>query len=309
MSRGVWLWNTNEVLGNHAAEQLLVAQSKLYGFTDFFISLSTQQYLSSQAQLQTFLALLTANNIGAYGLNGDRGDLGDSNGPAGLYQNVSAMIQYNARVATNQRFKGFNADVEPNDGPGSQYLTRFHNEVPEGQLSKTGGGVWYPTQYLDRDYLMQSWLGIYQQISNMLHFANLKFSPSMPSWVPNFYGQPIHVTYMGLRQELLPLLMACIDEYRTMTYNTYQPAVISILSTALIYADTIPAITRPKVSASVDVVVGDGITTSYGDTPPWQNKTAVIAAMNALDADFAKYPAYSGCNVEDWQGWLALPLN
>ena len=306
-SRGIWLWTTtSEILNNPAEQDRLISTCKAANITDVFEYLVPRDYVRSEAGLKAFHAKLKSAGLRAWGLDGYRGYFNDAYGPADLYAGADALVAFNSRVAANERFVGFQTDLEPQDGQGSDLPASFHNGIPDSGLSKTGGGVVYPTEAEDREMLMRDWLQIQSVVKQKMRAAGLRMGSAMPSWTSDYYGEEIRVTYNGVRQGVMKFMMGIVDDYIVMSYNTNPNNAAGRVLAQATYADTIPLSIRPRVYGGVETNKGVGSGISYGDTAGKNTKTAVLADIRIIESILKKHPSFCGIDIHDWNGWLYL---
>ncbi|MEO7164649.1 MAG: hypothetical protein ABI041_17135, partial [Bdellovibrionia bacterium] len=296
----------SQLLNNVAEQNLLISTAKAANVTDLFEYLVPRDYVSSEAAIRSFNAKLKGAGIRAWGLDGAREYFSDAGGPAALYAGADALIAFNSRAAANERFVGFQTDMEPQDGQGS-FPPSFHNGLPDSGLSTTGGGAVYPTQAQDREMLMRDWIKIQSTVSQKLHAAGLRMGSAMPSWTSDYYGEEIKVTYNGTRQGVMKFMMGIIDDYIVMSYNTNPNNAANRVLAQATYADTIPLNSRPRVYGSLETNAGVGSGISYGDTAGKKSKTAVLTDMKTFESILKSHPSFCGLAIHDWDGWLYLP--
>jgi len=306
---GLWLWNSGEVLSDVPQQDQLVSLARAAGITDIFLYLTAPNYVNAASRdlVRAFNARMSQNNIHVWGLEGSRGYFSDADGPAGFYRTIDNLIQFNKGVAVDERFVGFQSDMEPQDGQEASFKSTFHNDLTDAQLSTTGGGVWYATQAQDREMLMRDWLTIHKTAHDKLAAAGLKMAASMPSWTENYYGAPISVTYNNVRQSVGMHMMNYLNEYIVMSYNTDPSDAANRVLAQAQYASTLPEATRPHISASMETHAGAAVNVSYGDTVGKQSRATVLNDMDAIKTILGKYPAFSGVSLHDWVGWKSLP--
>ncbi|MEO5969724.1 MAG: hypothetical protein ABIQ95_07325 [Bdellovibrionia bacterium] len=305
-SRGLWLWSTSDIINSQSEQNLLISMSKAANITDVFQYLVKKDYTTNEAGLRRFNAKLKSAGIRSWGLEGWRGYFSDSDGPALFYAAADALIAFNSRVAADEKFFGFQTDLEPQDGQGPGSPSSFHNGIPDSKLNKTGGGVVYPSQAQDREMLMRDWVKIQETLGKKIHAAGLKMGGAMPSWTSDYFGEEVKVTYGGIRQNVMKFMMGFLDEYLIMSYKTIPTSVASRVLAQVTYADTLPLTKRPRVYASVETHAGIGSGTSYADTPGKNTKTAVLADMKIIYSTLKAHPSFCGTNIHDWVGWMKL---
>ena len=302
--RGMWVWNAPDVIQSQSLQSQFKTLVISSGISDLFLCLGAADYSAHQNELRAFNSSMRSVGIRTWGLDGSRAYFSDEKGPANLYASVDALIRFNQRVAPTERFVGFQADMEPQDQ--KSFKPTFHNDFSDSKLSTTGGGVWYATQALDREMLMRDWLTIHQTISQRLKRQHLLFGAALVFWTSNFHGSEVQVTFNGVRQCVMKFMMDFLTDYIVMTYNTDPKNAASRLLPQLIYADTLPANRRPRVYGSMETNVGVGQFVSYGDTPPKNNRTSVMADLVTIESILSSHPSFSGMSLEDWTGWSKL---
>lgn len=304
--RGMWLWSTKSLLNNPAEQTSLVTLGTAVKVTDVFAYLGTGDYSGQEVGLRAFISKLKAAGIRVWGLEGYRGYFSDTYGPAELYATVDAMIAYNSRVSANEKFYGFQTDMEPQDGQGNEAPTSFHNGLADSALSTTAGGVWYSSQAQDREMLMRDWLQIHATIKGKLKTAGYKFSAAMPSWTDEYYGEEVKVTFNGIKQGVMKHQMGILDEYVVMSYNTNPTNAANRILGEATYADTLPLTSRPKVYGGLETNVGVGSGISYGDTAGKNTRTVVVQDMTTIGNTLKSHPSFCGMSIHDWDGWRDL---
>ena len=303
------MWTTTDVIGRTpAAQDAMVSTVTAAGVTDLYLYMAPGDYSALEAQLRPFIARLSSVRISAWALDGSRSYFSDADGPTALYIGVQGMIDYNARVQPAERFVGFHADMEPQDGQGEP-RSSFHNGLTDAQLSTTSGGVWQASQAQDRQALMQNWLDITSMLRSKVRTAGLRLGASMPSWTDNYYGAEVAVMWgaSGARQGVMKHMMGLLDDYVVMSYNTNPATAASRVIGEAQYASSLPASSRPRVYAALETVTGVGSTISYGDTAGKQSKAAVLTDIGAIMSSLSTHPAVCGVGIHAWHGWESLP--
>lgn len=298
---GLWIWSCLDVA---EAPTKFFEESKKIKLTDVYLYLTISNY-SSVTVLRKFISKLTEMGIRAWGLDGERQYFSDSKGPTRLYKTVSAMIAYNNLVLPNERFYGFQVDNEPDNYSGD-YPDTFHNDIQTSKLSKVSGsgvtGNVGSSEYLDRIFILTNWLQIQQKVTDMLHNANLKSSAALPSWLDDYYGEQLLVTFNGINQNMMKHMFAIVDEYHIMSYQTNITKLISRIKTELTYGSAI----GKGVFAGIETNKGRGPLVTYGDNPTKNTKTAVLLDIAILEKNLEGYSAFCGVNIHDFVGWCLL---
>lgn len=305
---GIWVWNTASILDSPHGPSALIAGARNIGITDVYLYMSPSWYEPKQAALQNLIATATAAGLRIWGLDGDRAYLDDAAGPAGFYAGIDGLIAYNRSVAAGEQFFGFQADIEPQDD-GSH--ASFHNDIPDGALSvQPGSGVWQSTQAQDRETLMRSWIIIYRTASHKLCAQGLQFGAAMPFWTEAYHGGgEVQVNFPSgaeTRQGVMRHMMALLDEYVVMSYNTDPLNAASRVVAQAAYASTLPAASRPRVFASMEVGAGVGANVSYADTPGKTSKVVVMRDMEAIVEALGLHEAFGGVALHHWSSWQVM---
>jgi hypothetical protein len=307
--QGMWVWNTNELLASTTLQAEMITKVKAAGITDVYLYVDTSIFadVTKSASLKTFNTALKAKAIKVWGLDGCRCYFSDMDGPTALYQDIDALIAFNKSVPSAARFVGFMADQEPQDHPGYPLAT-FHNELADSQLSTTTVGVWKATPAADREALMLDWVTFFETARTKLKAANLRTGGSMVFWVDNYVGEPVQVTYGGVRKPVSQHLMRFIDDYVVMTYNVDPANAAGRATSALAYASSLPALGRPRVSASMEThTLGEPNTVSYADVPAKNFKSVVLQDRTTMRNTLSTYSAFGGISLHDYVGWKAMP--
>jgi hypothetical protein len=308
-TQGLWVWNTTLVLATASTQQDLLTKAKAAGITDIYLNADAGVFATQSTQLQAFNTLLRANQINVWGLDGCRCYFSDLQGPAALYNSIDVLIAFNARVPAQARFVGFMADQEPQDDL-QKYPTggSFHNDLTDSQLSATSGGVWKTSQRADREALMQDFVGFFATANAKLKAAGLRTAGAMVFWLDDYNGEPIRVDYAGVRKPVSQHLMRYIDDYVMMTYNVDPTNAANRARLALSYASSLPASSRPRVSASMEThTLGGPNTVSYADAPGKNSKAVVLQDRQTINTLLASYAAFAGVSLHDLEGWSAMP--
>jgi hypothetical protein len=295
--RGMWVWNTGDVIGTESKLQTFISTIKAAGVSDAYLYLRSADYASQDAHLEHALTELHNAGIKAWGLEGWRGYFADADGPSGLYAAADQLVAFNTRHATGAQFAGFVSDMEPQDGQGPTFPNHFHNGLADSQLSAA--------QAADREMLMEDWVRIQTTLDDKMHAAHLQYAATMPSWTDDYYGQPVNVTVNGVREGVMQAIMGHVDQYLAMTYNTDPTNAANRALGEVSYADTLGP-NHPLVFAAVETNSGVGRGVSYGDDAVKDTRAAVLADMQAIHDQLASHPSFGGVNIHDWTGWWNL---
>jgi len=308
LSRGMWIWNSDEVLDPTIEIHNLISGAQAAEVTDLFLYTAPESYTSRTSRLSTFITNATAAGLRVWGLDGDRGYFADAGGPAMFYNGIKNLIAYNSGVPTNARFFGFQADNEPQDHGNYR---GFHNGIADTVLSKKpGSGVWQSTQAQDREMLMCNWLSMHQTAERLLHAQGLRFGVAMPWWTEDYEGGELMLSFpeaASKRQGVMKHMMGMVDDYVVMSYNTDPANAVARVHAQAAYASSLPASRRPRVYASVEVTPGIGVNVSYADTKGKCAKAVVLQDVGTITKALRHLSAFSGVAIHHWSAWQAMP--
>ena len=276
--------------------ELLAAASALK-LTDIYLALTPPDYRDVRKKLEAFITAMTAAHIQVWGLDGSRGYFSDADGPAGLYAHVDALVAYNAQAPAAARFAGLQTDNEPQDLAG--FPAHFYSGLADSQLT--------PQQAAEREALLLDWLNIQTSVYHTLKSNGLRTGAAMVFFTEGHYGEPLQVTYNGVRASIGRFMMGVTDDYVVMSYNTDPLNAAGRVAAQAAFASRLPPDVRPRILAAVETDKGVGATISYGDTPGKQSKSAVIADMAVIADQLKIYPAFAGISLHSWRGWRSLP--
>lgn len=297
--RGMWVWNGYDVASNPSA---FLTECKRIKITDVYLYLTISNY-SKVNILGSFIKSCSSGGMRVWGLDGSRAYFTDASGPANLYNSIKALISYNGKVSSGEKFFGFQTDNEPDNYSG-QYLDTIHNDIPTSILSKTAGGVYKQSAYADRVFILQDWINIQKQCTSMLHSLNLASGAALPSWLDDYYDEPLTVTFDGITQTVMKHMMNYVDDYCIMSYQTDTSIVAQRVVSELTYGSTIPG---KRVFPGVETVTGRGAAVTYGDNYTKAKKSAVLSDIAKMEGMFSKFASFAGINIHDWIGWSELP--
>lgn len=297
--RGMWVWNGYVVASSPTA---FIAECKRIKITDVFLYLTVSNYGKVDI-LRKFIAQLSANNIKAWGLDGARKYFRDVEGPAGLFASVNALTTYNAKVSPNERFYGFQTDNEP-DYYGTKFPDTFHNDIPTSKLSKTSGGVYKASAFADRQFILKDWLSTQKQTTTMLRQNGLRSGAALPSWLDDYYGEPLTTVFDGKSLTMMGHMFNYVDDYVIMSYQTDLNKVSQRVKTELTFGDRFTPL--KQVFPSLETVKGRGGAVTYGDNATKKFKSVVLKDIATMEGMFKGHPCFGGICIHDWQGWQAL---
>jgi hypothetical protein len=301
--RGLWVWNSSTVLTDATYQKTFFNNCTSAKITDVFLYMDASWYAKFVTQLHAFITKATALNFKVWGLDGARQYFSDVESPKPLYDNIGAMIAYNAKAPATAKFCGFQTDNEPEDSSKLNAWS-FHDDVPNSQLSTTTGGKWQKTAALDREMLCRDWLNTHATLRTTLHGAGLLLGAALPSWCDDYYGEPLYCTWNGKKASVMQHFMGILDTYNIMSYQTNINNVVSRVKSTMQYGSTLQS--GCKVFAGVETHKGRGAAVTYGDNPSKNSKVAVLADITKLESLLKVYSAFGGINIHDYEGWVAL---
>ena len=295
--RGLWIWEGRNMVTSKSEQAKLLAEVDSLKLTDIYLALAAPDYRDLKSRLAAFITRMSDAGIKVWGLDGSRGFFSDANGPAGLYAHVDALLAYNGGAPETARFTGFQTDNEPQDLP--DYPPHFHSGLADSQLT--------PQQAAEREALLLDWLNIQTTVYETLKSNDLRTGAAMVFFTEDHYGEPLRVTYKGVRASIGHFMMGVTDDYVVMSYNTDPVNAAARVAAQAAFASKLPIEARPRIIAAVETNPGVGATISYGDTPGKQSRAAVLADMAAISRQLEIYPAFAGISLHAWRGWKALP--
>ena len=300
MNRYLWVWSTDKIIENPIQT---LNECKETSINNLILYTPPTLWQEPTQKLRAFIAKSSENGIRVWGMDGYRGYLEDTDGPSELYAAVDGLIAYNANVQENEKFVGFSTDVEPADQAGNENLLQtFHNGVPQSKLDKESKGNWKESQYLDRQCLMQSWLGIHKELKDKLHQYNLLLSVALPTWLDDYCGEPITTFYNNCDICVVEHFFDLSDEIIFMSYNTNPHNVIHRLQGKLKLAPT----NGLKIMAAMETIKGVDEYVSYADTPNKNNRNALLHDLAVIEKELQQYPAFGGIAIHDYNGLTEL---
>jgi hypothetical protein len=294
--RGLWIWDGADMVNRTSEQNRLLREAATIHLTDIYLALRPSEYVDLKKKLTAFITRMSDAHIKVWGLDGSRGYFSDAEGPAALYAHVDTLVAYNDSVPAPARFYGFQTDNEPQDLP--DYPQHFHSGLADSHLT--------PQQAAEREALLIDWLLIQTTVYNTMKSNGLRTGAAMVFFTENHYGEPLKVTYNGVRASIGHLMMGVTDDYVVMSYNTDPANAAARVAAQAAFASKLPADVRPRVIAAMETNPGIGAIISYGDTPGKQSKVAVMADLDVISQSLATYPAFAGVSLHAWRGWKVL---
>lgn len=297
-SRGMWVWNTSEVLDG-AAE--FISDCQAAHITQVYLYLPACEYSDNEEAISALVANLQAHGIGAWGMEGSASFFSATDGPAELYDTMDALCAYNDRVPANARFTGFQTDVELT---GNKHPNIFHIGSPTSQLScETGSGIWQGSASEDRQACLTEWLDMHAELRHKAQRHRVRLGAALPPWLHAYRGEPLMLFYDGRNRTVMEHFADLLDDYNIMSYSTDVEEVIDQMFPALC---TIPSHTR--VFAGIETHAGVGTGISFGDEPVYHTKAAVLRCAKQLEMLFRRHPCFAGVNIHDYHGYKHLSV-
>jgi hypothetical protein len=303
--RAMWIWETNEVLSSVDERNILINECNTQGITEIFLYAHNVSDSSNWGNLKTFIANMNCQSIKVWAMDGYRGYFSDWYGPQGYYDFIDNVVSYNEHSSPLEQFYGVHGDNEPQDGQGEP-LASFHNGLADSDLSTSGGGLWGDNEKEDREMLMIDWLDITETAYQMCHANDLKYGQATPSWVDDYYGEPVSCTYKGIQDDVMHHLVKYLDVYIIMSYNTNPNNVLNRINGELTYISSLPEVSRPLLFAAGETHCNVGANISYCDTPDKDSKDVFLSDLEIIEHTATGFSAYTGFAIHDWKGWKDL---
>ena len=256
----LWIWSTDNFLGNNAEANRLVAVCKRFNIKNVFLDFNPYSYVVEKQNLRGLLGKLNNNGIRPWGLAGSRNYMSDADGPEEILTAVDNLIKYNDQVKPNERYYGFQTDIEIHDN--GKYFS-FHNDLSDKELSKYGGGVWQSTEYLDRRALTADWLNTHALLKSKLYKKGLKLGAAIPFWFDDYNGAPVVTRFKKKTAGLFDHIARIADEIHIMSYNTNPASVVQRVANKMKYLSLytkVKACASVETNSDVDLVLVTGIT-------------------------------------------------
>ena len=294
-SRYLWMSNTDYLLDNVVETDTFISGCKQVGIQNVFLSFNPQGYAASKAKLQTLLSKLHANNINPWAADGHRDYFSDVNGPNLLLQGVDNMLGYNDQVSANEKFYGFQTDIEVVMGS----KDTFHHSIADSKLDANGGGIWKGSQLEDRRALLADWLNTHSIIKGKLAPKGLKLGAAIPWWTNDYAGEPLLATFAGTTENLFTQTLKVVDEIHIMSYQTDPTSLISRSEDKFQILNSNSTI---KGCASIETL-GDsgGPEVSYADSTK-NNLGVILSDVVLIETALKKYSAFNGICIHNWDG-------
>ncbi|EMC96346.1 hypothetical protein BAUCODRAFT_156531 [Baudoinia panamericana UAMH 10762] len=299
IQRGMWVWNTAQLLTNTSQIDSLVATAGNISITDLYLYVAPTWWDDKGSDIAGFNSRLNAAGVRMWALDGDAAYIDDATAQGNYLSGLHDLVQFNQQVDADARFFGFQADIEPQDT--AAHETYFYNGIVESDLT--------PNQTNSRDTLLLQWLDIFNQSSTLLRGNGLQFGAALPFWLDNYDGEPLTVpTTDGNRTGIMDLIMPVVDEYVIMSYNTHPESVVSFVQAQAAYASehSQQGERMPRVLGGVETEQGVGAGVSYGDTPGKQSRTVVLSDIAEIEANLTVFPSFGGMAIHHWSAWEAL---
>lgn len=204
LQRALWVWNTEELLGDPRERGAFLDFVAAQGITRVFLYLPAARgerpvagYIPFDgARVGPLLAELRARGALAYALDGDKDYVRPEN-HAGVYRTVERIVAHNRSVPEGQRFHGVRYDIEPYLSPGFQGPRRA--EILDGYVELVAG------------------------IAERAHAGGLAVAVDVPFWLDapdEETGAYLEATLHGAHRRVLEHVMALVDDIAVMDYRT-----------------------------------------------------------------------------------------
>lgn len=290
--RAMWVWKTDLLIKHAHEREMFLVEAESLGLTDVYLYLQADSYSLQEDELSVLIKSLDDAGMRAWGLEGWRGYFSDGEGPADLFSAIDALIGFNSRHAVG--FVGFHSNLEPQDGQGVG-VDLFVNGIPESRLK--------PDELASRDRILSEWIDLHEQLLRRAAAGGVRYGASMPSWVDDYYGEPVNALHGGERRLVLSHILPLVSQYVIMSYNTDPSNVKSRIIGEMDYAEHYNG-SRIMFSLEVHPNVGENI--SYADTVSKSRRSAVISDLKIIESAFADRSSYLGWSIHDWEGWRML---
>ncbi|GGF05366.1 hypothetical protein GCM10007285_36490 [Stappia taiwanensis] len=291
----MWVWRTADLLSAQRETERFLATIGPLHLSDLYLYLTPENYRIHDTALRALIARLKTQGTRVWGMDGWRGYFHDGDGPSGLMAALDSLIAFNARHP-DAGFAGFHSDLEPQDGQGAG-RSLFHNGLSASQLT--------PAQRADRDRLMADWVALHDTLHQRTEEAGLAYGAALPSWLDDYYGEPVTMRVEGDRRSVLGQILARVDEAVIMAYSTRPARTAARLHGELTFARSLPQ--PPRILFGVETHAGPRPAVSYADLPSKASRKTVLSDIAAIAAELAPVGPLSGAVIHDWQGWKTLP--
>src|SRR5688572_10686417 len=103
-----------------------------------------------------------------------------------------------------------------------------------------GGGVEEGSSRCERRFGVlpepPEWLDIHATLMSKMKAAGLQYGGAIPSWVDDYYGEPVQAVFAGRRKPVIEHMMPLLRQYVIMSYNTNPDKLIDRIAGELTYA-------------------------------------------------------------------------
>ena len=133
--RGLWIWNTLDLLDSEPRTAHLMSSAKAINTTDLYLYVAPTWYIEHGERIAAFLAAASVSNLRVWALDGDRAYVDNLTAQATYFEGLQNLIDFNARTDNATRFHGFQADIEPQD---------CGDHLGESMTAKTAHHIHFP---------------------------------------------------------------------------------------------------------------------------------------------------------------------
>lgn len=152
--RGMWLWESSELLKNPACEQAALTTLREARVTDLFLQIPYPKDVKDavkpelETELRQFIKTAHSHSIRVHALDGSP-DLSLRDQHPLVLSRIQSILAFNSSSRPEERFNGIHLDVEPYlllgfDGPSRDEILQEYLELNEkvaGILHRDGGGL------------------------------------------------------------------------------------------------------------------------------------------------------------------------
>lgn len=265
--KSMWIWSEAALIRNNpAARSGAINFMKAQGIGTAYLFTSWNILFTDTPQYRTMIADFHANGIEVYALDGDPGYTVPNSGAVLAAAGFQGVLAYNATSAPNERFDGFNADVEP-------------WALPDWNTNPTQQAQWYldlATMYMQK----KADAG-----------ATLKVGPDLAPFFDIAAAFPAlqNITYNGNTKPFYQHVQDIYDYITLMDYRDFALGPNGIVNGAaaeMAYAATIG---KPVVIGVETQNVTPDVVTFYQEGP-----AAMQTALDQTEAVYGSQPEFDG---------------
>lgn len=255
--RGAWLWDATL-----ARQDSTIPNMERTGITELYIPYETYVTI---ADWRSFIRSCRIKGIGVHALHGDPA-WGLTPGLSDGLAAIQAVINYNNQVTLNERFTGFQMDVE-------SYLTPLWSTGPEGH----------------RQVSIQ-WVANMRQFANAARGGGMMFGAALPWWLDDEKDAdpsvtPLHLAFMNF-----------LDYYAIMAYSDKPQTTIDYVTKEIAEPAAVG-----KIMIGYELTEQAGSVSFFEEGyGPLQDSVRMV------NEQFAAAPGYRGIALHDLPSWVAM---